>query len=332
MLKVARVTIKRLLKDPTMLISLFVVPIAIITAFALFTQPQPDTSVERFSVAIVGPVPEAYVSALKAGFTSSKVESVAKANRLVQEGRVAGAFVFKDDTLIQVKATSGFVGTRLLERLEKPLPSQKQERSQSEAELLAARKESRQGLINFLINYMLFSMIAIASDLTLLKETRVDRRHTAMPLSAVQLYSGHVLAFATLLSIQIMVVQVAARQILGIPLVDSLVAGTAVLMAMVLISLCLGLLAAGFCRQASHVPMVANAMLMPLMMVSSTFMNLDGLGWLSRLKHFTPQHWVSDALMLINSGQPYVLTHLMVLITIALFIFSLSLAGRRTLV
>ena len=321
MVRVAWVTLRRLLKDRTILIALLFVPLVIILGFAFITQPA--AQVQPIKVAIVGEVPAVYKAAVAQNFSVFKAANELKAVTLIQSGRVAGAFVFSEGALVAVKVSKQEVGGILVDKLEtvkEDLPV---------VDPLRALKQRREGLIDFLINYMLFSLIAIATDLTSLKENRVALRLTAMPLRTVDVFGGHVLAFTVLLLMQVTLVYVAMYAVLGIVMVDVLPLGLLVMFGMILLTLSLGLLVARFSRQLSHVPMIANAVLVPFMMVSGTFMQLDGLGWLGRVKYYTPQFWVSDALKLINAGDLGVSMHVMVLMAMAMLVFSVSVVGRK---
>lgn len=323
MVRIAWVTLKRLVKDKTILIALLVVPLAIIIGFSFMTQP--TNTVQPVKVAIVGDVPAFFEDAVSKNFSVFKASDADEAIRILQSGRVAGAFVFSQGRLETVHVASESVGTVLINKLENTVPHTPIIDSDE------ALKRQRQGLINFLINYMMFSLISIAADLTALKENYVSKRLTAMPLRAYEVFGGHVLAFAVLLFAQVGLVHVAIELIWGIAMVDVPAFGLLIMFGMILLILSLGLLVARFSRQSAHVPMIANAVMVPLMMVSGTFMNLDGLGWLSRVKYFTPQYWVSDAYNMINSGQNAVSTHFMVLMAMALFVFSISIVGKRTI-
>lgn len=323
MVRIAWVTLKRLVKDKTIMIALLFVPLVIILGFSMMTQP--TNTVQPIKVAIVGDVPAVFQDAVSMNFSVFKATNEEDAVALLQSGRVAGTFVFSKGHLKTVNVARQEVGTLLINKLENV-----EERAPLEDPEEALRQR-RQGLINFLVNYMMFSLISIASDLTSLRENYVNKRLTAMLLRPYEVFGGHVLAFAVLLVAQVGLVHVAIELIWGIAMVDVLALGLMVMIGMILLTLSMGLLVARFSHQSAHVPMVANAVMIPLMMVSGTFMNLDGLGWLSRVKYFTPQYWVSDAYNMINQGQNAVSLHFAVLMAMALFVFSLSIVGKRAI-
>lgn len=323
MVRIAWVTLKRLVKDKTILIALLVVPLVIILGFSFMTQPA--NTVQPIKVAIVGEVPAVYQGAVSKHFSVFKASDVEDAMTLLQSGRVAGALVFSQGHLQTIHVANEAVGAILINKLENTVEQTPLMDSDE------ALRQQRQGLINFLINYMMFSLISIASDLTALKENYVSKRLTAMPLRPYEVFGGHVLAFAVLLIAQVGLVHVAIEIIWGIAMVDVLALGLLVMFGMILLTLSFGILVARFSRQSAHVPMIANAVMIPLMMASGTFMNLEGLGWLSRVKYFTPQYWVSDAYNMINSGQNTVSTHFVVLMAMAFFVFSISIVGKKTI-
>lgn len=323
MIKVAIVTCKRLLSDKTVVIAMWFVPILIVLAFGLLTGgPRQQAPLK---LAIVGKLPISVVEHLPEQVRLTTTDTIEEALDLLKRGKVGASILIENDKIAGIYAqnqqngeiVASILASDLKSSLLIPAPSKPQ-----------VKRAQRDALVNFIINYMMFSLIAIASDLTILRSNRVMMRLATMPLSIWQVLGGHVLAFATMLVGQVLIVHLAVKWVLGIEMVNNLFLGMLIMGAMVLIILSLGLLVTRFTSQTTFIPLVANGLMVPLMMVSGTFMNLEGLGWLSQLKYGTPQYWVTDAYAILNGGDSNVGFHLIVLLVMGFVIFTLATIGR----
>lgn len=316
MLRVWSVTLKRLLLDKSILIALIVIPVIIIGAFTQFGLSNEGES--KIKIAVLENVQDNSIqSTLSNHFHVFRVKDIEGLKSLVETRKVAAGLHIENQVITQVYALDLKVGQGILVLAQNPpsvLPKSTDQNKES----------VRKALIHFLINYMMFSMVMVASDIVSLKKIRVMARMHTLALSNRQIFSGLLLAFLTLLTIQIALVQVVTFIILGIPLTEHLLLGTGVLLLMMALVLSFGILVTRFTSQASLVPLFCNLMMIPLMMLSGTFMPHAPGSLLDTLKVFAPQYWVADALSLINSGQLHLMPHFAVLTAMTLFIFTLG--------
>lgn len=323
MIKVAIVTCKRLLLDKTVVIAMWLVPILIVLAFGMLTRGPGQQA--PLKLALVGTLPASVVERLPEQVRLISPQTIEEALDLLKRGKVGASILTENGEITGIYAQNQQDGEIVASILASDQPSRPQN---TETPKPKDKSAQRDALLNFIINYMMFSLIAMASDLTILRSNRVMMRLATMPLRIHEVLGGHVLAFAAMLVGQVFIVHLTVKLVLGIELVSNLFLGLLIMGAMVLIILSLGLLVTRFTSQTTFVPLVANGLMVPLMMVSGTFMNLEGLGWLSQLKYITPQFWVTDAYAMLNTGAGNISLHLMILLVMGFVIFTLSTIGR----
>lgn len=322
MINVARVTLKRLLTEKPIIIAVFIVPIAIILLFSQMVA-SPDTNQVKFRLGILDTQYTHLTVQQKNDFNwviNTNLETL-KADVLTE--KIAGAVVLSEDgkRLETLYATQLNFGDHLVTLYENGVPKAVQN--------LDIVNQKRLVILNFLINYMMFSMIFIGADLTTLKQQNILKRLTAMPLKAYQLYGGQMLAFLTLLCLQIIEINVVIYVIIGAPLSINLLLSTGILIALSALVLCFGLLVTRLTENTALVPIICNLITIPLMMVSGTFMPVDQHPILSKLKYIAPQYWVVDAIKAINLETGTVALHFIVLIAMTFTVFTIAIAGRK---
>lgn len=322
MINVARVTIKRLITEKPIFIAVFIVPIFIILLFSQMAA-SPDTGTVRYRLGILETQFDQLSPTQKESFNWFTTSDLSTLKDAVLTEKVAGGVLLKvgHNTIETLFATQPEFGSHLVSLYENGVPKS--------PERVDKTDQKRLVILNFLINYMMFSMIFIGTDLTTLKQENILRRLTAMPVKTVDLYGGQMIAFLSLLTLQIIEINVLIYIVIGAPLSLNLALSTGILVLMAALVLCFGLLVTRLTENNALIPVVCNLITIPLMMISGTFMPVDSMPILSKLKFFSPQYWVVDAIKIINQGTDNIGLHVVVLTVMTFAIFTLAVAGRK---
>jgi len=328
MLKVARVTIERLLLDKTVLISLLIIPVIIILIFSKMSVSTPEET--QLRIGILENQSDLLTESQKSNFTILYAKDSETLKTNVIKGKIAAGFLLEGEEVTKVFSLSEVYGEYALTQFKATESSEKKVQT---VDRLTAQKKTVITILNFLINYMMFSMIFIATDIVGLKRNRIMHRIGSMPLTEIQIFSGHLIAFLVLLTLQIIEVNLVIYLVVGIPLSANLLGGVLILMLLMVIVLSFGLLITRFTSNLSLVPLFCNGLLIPMMMASGTFMPVDQHPILSKVKLLTPQYWVVDAVKQMNQmgqGHTGILIHAAVLLIMGLLIFALAVVGQNS--
>lgn len=322
MLTVARVTFKRLIKEKPVLIALFMIPVLIILIFSKMSAVPTEEAI-KYRVGILKQDQQSLTDVQERRFTWVTYESEEGLKNGVLRGLVSSGILFEKDKVSEVLASNEGFGSFILSAFDdETLVEVKKESSED-------KKGQIKVILNFLINYMLFSMIFIATDITQLKNLNILKRMGSMPLSSSQMFGGLLLAFTALLTLQVIEINFVIYMVLGVPISQNLILSTLVFMLMSGVILSFGLLVTRFTENSSIIPILCNFIAVPLMMISGTFMPVDQHPIFSKIKFISPQYWVVDAVSVLNRGQGQVGLHLLVLFTMGFVIFTMSIAGRK---
>lgn len=322
MLTVARVTFKRLIRDRSVFIALFIVPVIIIFVFSKMSAVPADEEI-KYRVGILKESESILTEGQKNHFNWVYFESEEAMKNSVLRGTIASGILFEEGKIKEVLVTHESFGYYIMYAFEHKILEGEEKVSRED------KSSQIKVILNFLINYMLFSMIFIATDMTQLKNLNILKRMESMPLSSLEVFSGLLFAFASLLTLQILQINFVIYSVVGVPISENLLLSTLVFLLMSGVILSLGLLVTRFTENSSVIPIVCNLIAIPLMMISGTFMPVDHHPLLSKVKFLSPQYWVVDAVGQLNQGQTQVYLHLAVLFTMALMIFSVAIAGRK---
>lgn len=320
MIRVAKITFKRLMQDKSVTIALFIVPIMIILVFSRMTAvPSNDQTIYRVGVLTSQkeylPIPQGN----NIRWITFETEDALRADVLL--GRVAAGLVMDEKGMSKVYALSEERGSFILHEIEYGIPKSAREEVNPTSQISV--------IMNFLINYMLFSMIFIATDVTALKSQRILHRMHAMPISPAHMFGGQVMAFLGLLCAQIMEIMIVIYLVLGVPLSSHILLSTLILLLMSGVILSFGLLVTRMTDNTGIVPLICNGIAVPLMMISGTFMPVDHHPIMSKLKVLSPQYWVVDAIAVLNAGSQRIGIHILVLAVMGVTVFSIAIAGRK---
>lgn len=322
MLTVARVTFKRLLQEKPVLIALFIIPVVIILVFSKMSAVPTEESI-KYRVGILMQDEHVLTPLQESRFTWVTYETEDALKNGVLRGLVSSGILFENEKVSEVLASNESFGSFILGEFYN-------ERYEDDKKDISQDKNAQiKVILNFLINYMLFSMIFIATDITQLKNLNIFRRMGSMPLTSSQMFGGLLLAFTALLTLQVLEINFVIYMVLGVPISGNIILSTLVFMLMSGVILSFGLLVTRFTENSSIIPILCNFIAVPLMMISGTFMPVDHHPIFSKIKFISPQYWVVDAVSVLNSGQGQVWLHLAVLFTMGFVIFSVAIAGRK---
>lgn len=187
-------------------------------------------------------------------------------------------------------------------------------------------KQSNKGFITgFIINFMMFSMIYIITEIHSLKKSGVLRRTYTTPHKSYQILGGIMISMFGLLMIQVIVVNIMSLFLFQELLFVNFFASMLVMIPFIFAILGLGLLLARVFKNPDISPVIANILIIPTGMVSGTFLP-DGMlpDFLSKFAFLAPQYWVSRGLDSINQSIIAALPSIIILILLALVLLATS--------
>ncbi len=330
MLNLGVATVRRMLLDLKILIPLLIIPIAIIFAFALMTQKDSQSTEDvKVRIAVDESLPAAERRILERTFRLIVVEGDGQLEQLVSDGKVIAAYNGE-----KVFATQERAGSWVLDVLQGKAPMV----SKTPTVLTAAQKQAQTRAVvaqvtNFLINYMMFSLLMVANELLSLKNSGLLSRMSSMPMSHGTIVGGHLLAFTLLLGAQVGLINLLIYGMYGMGMVSFVNIPLAILSMLVLIFviLSLGVAMTRVTDNVSLLPMVANLVMIPSMMVSGTFMNFSLGPFFDPLRYATPQFWMKEILNLLNDGQINVMLPLLALFAMGTIFFMVGTVGNTKL-
>lgn len=181
-------------------------------------------------------------------------------------------------------------------------------------------------IMGFIINFMMYSMIYIITELMDLKKTNILRRCYTAPYSSFSLLGGIMLSMFFLLGLQIIIVNIMSYILFKEFLIQNIIGGTLLFTPFILVVLGIGVIISKIWKNSDLTPVIANLIIIPLGMVSGTFMPKGMLpSFLDKFAFLAPQYWIGTGIEKLNQGQMFeIMPNVAILTLIALCLLSVS--------
>lgn len=178
-------------------------------------------------------------------------------------------------------------------------------------------------IISLIINFCLFSSIYVAQEMHNLKEKKLLRRLFSTQNSQREVISSILICFFVILSFQFLLFNVVAYLITKTLLIPSIIGGIALFLSYVFITISLGLIVSRICESTSSVPAIVNAIVIPLGVISGTFMPRSFLpDIVQKVSFLAPQYWFYNGVeKLAENNLLLILPNICVLILISIALF-----------
>lgn len=181
-------------------------------------------------------------------------------------------------------------------------------------------------IMGFIINFMMFSMIYIINELMDLKKMNILKRCYTTPYSSFSLLGGIMLSMFFLLGLQIIVINIMTYILFQEFLIKNIIGGIILFTPFILVVLGIGIIISKIWKNPDVTPIIANIIIIPLGMVSGTFMPKGMLpSFLDKFAFVAPQYWIGNGIEKLNQGQMLeIMPNVIVLTLIALCLLSVS--------
>ncbi|WP_055666770.1 ABC transporter permease [Desnuesiella massiliensis] len=171
---------------------------------------------------------------------------------------------------------------------------------------------------NFIMNFVLFSMIYITNELLEMKSNKTLLRSFSTPNSKIKILLSVLLSMFLLLTLQTLILIGISKYIFKFYWGSSFIGLLLVVFALVYVALSIGLLVSRFAKNQGQVAGFVNLIVTPTCIISGSFMPQEFLPEVfKKLAYFTPQNWSSNAitdLALKNAGIINILPNVIVLL------------------
>lgn len=148
-------------------------------------------------------------------------------------------------------------------------------------------------LIGFIINYMMFSMVYIINEVILLRQQGIIKRLYSFSYHGFEIMMGVFLSMMALLLLQLLAINIVMKLCFDIYLFANLWAALPLGIAYSAVIIGLGLMIARYLKKSEFAALVVNVIVMPLGMVSGTFMPPSMVPkFLMNFRFLSPQYWL----------------------------------------
>lgn len=177
-----------------------------------------------------------------------------------------------------------------------------------------------------IINFCLFSSIYVAQEMHSLKQKKLLRRLFSTSNSEREIIGSIFICFLITLSLQFLMFNVVVYLITKTLLIPDVIGAIALFFSYVFISISLGLIVSRICSSSSAIPGVINAILLPLGVISGTFMPRSFLpDIVQKISFLAPQYWFYNGVeKLSQNNLLLILPNICVLILISIALFLVS--------
>lgn len=148
-------------------------------------------------------------------------------------------------------------------------------------------------ILGFVINFMLFSMIYLATEISDIRRSTILRRLFTAPYSPLALMTGLAVSMFVLLAVQIILINICSYLLFGQWLMVGVVKVALLMIPFILFILATGLLVSRMVKKPDFMALAVNLIIMPLGMISGTFLPAGITPeFLTRFAFLTPQYWL----------------------------------------
>lgn len=184
----------------------------------------------------------------------------------------------------------------------------------------------------FILNFLMYSMIYIVSEICELKNNRTLKRSFSTPNKNSVILGAVLLSMFILCSIQLLMMVGLSAYVFKVNFGRSILAVIFTFMIFTITNLCMGIMISRWAKNQGQVSGLVNLIVTPTCIISGSFMPIEFLPVVfQKLSYFTPQKWAIDALnniALNGAGIIDILPQMGILILFAIAFFT---AGARAL-
>lgn len=175
-------------------------------------------------------------------------------------------------------------------------------------------------LIGFIINYMMYSLMYITNDIMDLKKFRVLRRSYTAPYTGFEMLASLMISMFCIMVLQFVIINLAVYVFFGEFMIKSILGAIILFAPYILSILGLGILIGKLTKNAEMTPLIANLIIIPLAMISGTFLPRGMMpSFFVNFAFLSPQYWVVNGIDKINTGSFIeILPNALILILLAL--------------
>lgn len=158
-------------------------------------------------------------------------------------------------------------------------------------------------LLNFVINFIMYSMIYIIQEIHDLREWNILNRSFSTPNSGKTILGGLLLAIFVLLILQFGALNLLTLIILKRPINENIIGSTMLFLPFSILVLSIGLLVARVLKNSSLSSVIVNLIVVPTGVISGTFFPKAFLPeYLKKISFISPQYWISDGFQKLDSS------------------------------
>lgn len=351
MLKFAIINLKRMFKDPKMLIGILLAPLIIIGIFALIGSN--GYSTQKIAINIVDedntPISKKLIATLESDstldikFTSredaySDIENkysffaiiiAQDFSKDISSSKKPNIEILRGDNtpyFSQHKIINSFIKDQMLKNSITSLKNEELRENPTISLNIENNYKSYSGasVLIFVINFMMFSMIYITQEISDLRNWGILKRSFSTPNSSRSILGGLLLALLFLVMLQIFLIYFVCTFIIKMTLIPKILGGIILFSAFSILILSIGLLIARVCKNNNMMPLIVNMIVLPTGILSGTFIPSQFMPeFLTKFSFITPQHWVyTGILKLANESSISILPNAAVLMLFALCFFT----------
>ena len=322
MLSLTIANISRLLKDKKLIAGILLVPffIVVLTSVVSFgSNPKPSIAVTDYDDSAYS---KELITALSKQYNVSLV-SEAEARDNVKQNYTAAAVLippgFKVAQQVQVLQLVGRRTTGLqtaidnfINNIEPPLPVES-----------SATPKQNPFAVNFIINFIFYTVIFIVGEVNDLKRWRLLSRIFTTPNSSRAILGSLMLAMFAILFMQFLAIA-AASTLTNFSFMSNFVGSLLLFGSYIFFVLSVGILIGRFVSNSNVVPVVVNIIIAPLGIISGTMIPREFTpAYITRLDFLTPQYWVFNGIEQLNTaGTAAILPNVAILLLMGLCCFT----------
>jgi len=148
-----------------------------------------------------------------------------------------------------------------------------------------------------MVQFAVFGLITTATVFHLERSSGTLRRMLTMPVARASIIGGHLLALCSVSFVQLVILAAFGQVALAVPYARAPAASLVMIVALALVTGCLGLVIGAFARSEDQVLTFSLVAMFVLASLGGAWFPLEGTGpAFARLAHLTPMAWAMDGL------------------------------------
>lgn len=308
MLTIAWTHLLKMLKDRRAIIGIFSAPILIMAFFGFMFRQSDTSSPVTLGLGIAdlsasSPAAQSLISALEStnSFSVSLLEDSELRDLVGKQKLKIGLVIPKDYSLgmpLELIQSDPAAAGVLYQSLSQSIVAlQTEGLTDQHPEVVRVSLEKVDAdlsmILGFVINFMLFSMIYLATEISEIRRSTILRRIFTAPYKPLALMTGLAASMFVLLAVQIILINICSYLLFGQWLMVGIVKVALLMIPFIMFILATGLLISRIVKKPDFMALAVNLIIMPLGMISGTFLP-TGITpeFLTRFAFLTPQYWL----------------------------------------